>query len=121
VSHWNRNPQRFAIEEMNEAFNSAGRFSHFARRGDLAKLRLRLSDVDGLRLAAWLRDLDGDVSSVFVDDASGATFYLREWRCGGDAPCATTHGALDVTARTHQALCGAVALVERLAGSDEAV
>jgi hypothetical protein len=114
VSHFSRNPQRFAIEEMNETFTRAGRFTYLSCRDDLARLRLRLGESDGVRLVSWLRDLDGDVSSLFVDDATGATIYLREWRCAEGEECEEAHGALDVAAPTHRALSAAVALVERL-------
>ena len=111
MTRWRRNPQRFAVEEIHATFNATGRFSHFMDRSDPQRLRLRLGATPGVGLVAWLRDLDGDVTSLFRHARSGGLVLIREWRCPDSSGCDGAHGTVDVIASSRVGLLAAVALV----------
>lgn len=103
----NRNPVRFATEEMYELLNVHGDYVH-SKLGELpATLRMHLLLHPDVALIRQIVGLDGDFTCLFRHTESSALIFLRQVKCQGKY-CNLTHGELTITAETHDDLLRAI-------------
>lgn len=107
MSKSNRNPVRFATEEMYELLNAHSDYV-CSQLGVLpATLRMHLQLHPEIVLARQIAGLDGDYTCLFRHTGSSALIFLRQVKCQGKY-CNMTHGELTITAETHEDLLRAI-------------
>lgn len=103
----NRNPVRYATEEMYEILNTQGDYV-YSKLGVLpATLRMHLKLHPEVVLVRQVAGLDDDFTCLFRHTRSSALIFLRQVRCQGKY-CSLTHGELTITAETHDDLLRAI-------------
>lgn len=106
------NPLAFAMEEFNLAINTHGDFSYVRFGRDLDRLRVRLQGGDAARLVRRLTDLDGEVTSLFEYEATGALILVRETHVCESEDCDFDLGDVSISATSHDGLLATISLLE---------
>jgi len=106
------NPLAFAMEEFNFAINSHGDFT-FVRFGrDLERLRVRLQTGSDARLVRRLTDLDGEITSLFECESTGALVLVREEHLCDLDECDFEMGDVSISATSHEGLMATITMLE---------
>ena len=106
------NPLAFAMEEFNVAINSYGDFSYVRFGRDLDNLRVRLQTGSDARLVRRLTDLDGEVTSLFECQVTGAMILVREEHLCDVDDCDFEMGDVSISATSHEGLLVTITLLE---------
>lgn len=102
----------FAMEEFNVAINSHGDFSHVRFGRDLERLRVRPQAGTDARLVRRLTDLDGDITSLFESQSTGALILVREEHLCDVEDCDFEMGDVSISASSHESLMATITLLE---------
>jgi hypothetical protein len=106
------NPVTYAARQFNISINEGGDFSYQRDGLNPLELRTQIMENPRFRVARRLIDLDRDVSTLFVDNVTGARVFLREWACNGARDCWRTHGRLAISATSFDYLTAAIAMMD---------
>jgi hypothetical protein len=106
------NPLAFAMEEFNVAINSHGDFTYVRFGRDLEGLRLRLQGGSDARLVRRLTDLDGEITSLFECQSTGALILVREEHLCDVEDCEFDMGDVSISATSHESLMATITLLE---------
>jgi hypothetical protein len=106
------NPLAFAMEEFNAAINSHGDFTYVRFGRDLEGLRLRLQGGSNARLVRRLTDLDGEITSLFECQSTGALILVREEHLCDVEDCEFDMGDVSISATSHESLMATITLLE---------
>lgn len=106
------NPLAFAIEEFNVAINTHGDFTYVRFAHDLENLRLRLQGGSEMGLVRRLTDLDGEITSLFECQSTGALVLVREEHLCDVEDCEFEMGDVSIAATSHEGLMATITLLE---------
>jgi hypothetical protein len=106
------NPLAFAMEEFNVAINTHGDFTYVRFGRDLESLRLRLQGGSDARLVRRLTDLDGEITSLFECQSTGALILVREEHLCDVEDCEFDLGDVSISATSHESLMATITLLE---------
>ncbi|HEY5120360.1 MAG TPA: hypothetical protein VII84_02185 [Acidimicrobiales bacterium] len=106
------NPLAFAMEEFNVAINTHGDFTYVRFGRDLESLRLRLQGGSDARLVRRLSDLDGEITSLFECQSTGALILVREVHLCDVEDCEFDLGDVSISATSHESLMATITLLE---------
>jgi hypothetical protein len=106
------NPLAFAMEEFNVAINTHGDFTYVRFGRDLEGLRLRLQGGSDARLVRRLTDLNGEITSLFECQSTGALILVREEHLCDVEDCEFDLGDVSISATSHESLMATITLLE---------
>jgi len=106
------NPLAFAMEEFNVAINTHGDFTYVRFARDLDSLRVRLQGGTDVRLVRRLTDLDGEITSLFECQCTGALILVREEHLCEVQECDFEMGDVSISAVSHESLLATITLLE---------
>jgi hypothetical protein len=106
------NPLAFAMEEFNVAINSHGDFTYVRFGRELEALRVRLQGGTETRLIRRLTDLDGQITSLFECQSTGALILVREQHLCDAEECEFEMGDVSISATSHENLMATITLLE---------
>jgi len=106
------NPLAFAVEEFNVAINTHGDFTYVRFGRDLDRLRVRLHSGSDARLVRRLTDLDGEVTSLFESQSTGALILVREVHVCDADECDFEMGDVSISATSHESLMATISMLE---------
>jgi hypothetical protein len=106
------NPLAFAMEEFNVAINSHGDFTYVRFGRELEALRVRLQGGTETRLIRRLTDLDGQITSLFECQSTGALILVREQHLCDAEECDFEMGDVSISATSHENLMATITLLE---------